>query len=174
MKRVVALVDNLLVETGNLDPRFLPAIAPLCFSGELTLESGNLLLALGKVLVVRVLYPIGGDGKRFQAHVKTGHRPGGGQRVYLDIRAAQGDKIFPAGVLADRCRQDAAFDFLADAALHKAELRELYRLVQRFDIRTHAFAFVASPAVMLAFESGIAGFPALLHPSEEILIGGVQ
>ena len=32
---------------------------------------------------------------------------------------------------------DAAFDLFGDTALHKAEFRQLYRVSQHLDIRTH-------------------------------------
>ena len=41
---IVALVGYMLMEPGNLKPCLFTALAPLCFSGELTLEPGQLLL----------------------------------------------------------------------------------------------------------------------------------
>jgi hypothetical protein len=54
-----------------------------------------------------------------------------------------------------------------------AQLWELEGLSQNLDVCPDALAFVALPAVVLAFEPGIAGFLTLLHPAEEVLKGCV-
>lgn len=63
MQRVLSLAGNVLLQPRYLDPCLFPALAPLCLSGELTLEAGKFAEVLGQVLVVGVLHPIGVDGK---------------------------------------------------------------------------------------------------------------
>lgn len=83
------------------------------------------------------------------------------------------NKVFPAGILADCGRENAPLYLFADSTLYKAELRELYSTIKHFDVLPNALAFVASPMVALALEPWIAGFLALLHTPEEVLIGSV-
>jgi len=58
MQHISSLVRDMLMKECHLDSGFFPAIAPLWFSGELTLETGQLLFGLGKVFGVRILHPI--------------------------------------------------------------------------------------------------------------------
>lgn len=164
----------MFMEPGHLKPCLFPAFTPLLFSGEPTLKLGELLLALGQVLMVWVFHTIGGDSKRLNPHVKTYSRSGRGHRLYLYIGAAQGDEILPAGTTGYRGRKYAPFDIFGDTALHLAQLRELYGFVQNLDVRPNAFALVALPMVMLALEPWIAGFLAPLYTAEKVLICGVQ
>lgn len=123
--------------------------------------------------MVWIFRSIGCDGKCFQAHVDASHRSSSGKRLHLQISTAQGDKVFPAGILADCGRENAPLYLFADSTLYKAELRELYSTIKHFDVLPNALAFVASPMVALALEPWIAGFLALLHTPEEVLIGSV-
>ena len=100
----------MLMESCHLKPCFLPAVAPLCFSGELPLETGQFLLGFCEILVVGVFNAVRGSGKRLSAHVKTNSNSGRGQLLYFHIGTAQGDKVFPTGVFRYCSRQDAAFD----------------------------------------------------------------
>ena len=120
--------------------------------------------------MVRILYAIGGDCKCFQAHVDTGYRPGRGQRHYFYIGATEGNEVFPAWILADSSGQVTPLDIFGDTSLYKAEFWELHRLVQHLDIRPHALALIAFLAMVLALEFWIAGFLALFHTPEEVLI----
>jgi len=174
MHHVHPLVGNVLMEPGHLKPRFLSAVAPLCFSGELPLELCEFLLALGKVLVVRIFHPVGGNGKGFKAHVHADHRTSGRQRVNLYIRAAQGNKVLAAWVLADCGGQDAALDLFADLASYDSQLGELDRSIQHLNVCTYTLALVALTVVMLALEPGITRLPALFNPPEEVLVGEIQ
>ena len=49
VQHVLPLVCNMLMEPCHLKPCFLPAVAPLCFSGELPLETGQSLLGLSLI-----------------------------------------------------------------------------------------------------------------------------
>ena len=59
-------------------------------------------------------------------------------------------------------------------ALHKAELWQLHRLIQHFDVCANAFALIALAMAVFALEPGIAGLLALFHPPKEVLVGGIQ
>lgn len=174
VEHIAPLVLDVLMKPGNPKPCSLPAVAPLCFSGEPALEFCKFLCGLGEILMVGIFHPIGGDCEEFDPHVKANNGPGGGQGLNFHVRTAQGNEIFPAGIPAYGGRQDATFDCFGDTAFYKTELGELHGFIQHFDVRPYAFALVALPVVVLAFESGIAGLLPGLHPAEEILIGGIQ
>ena len=75
-------------------------------------------------------------------------------------------KYFPLGerdIVADRIRP---LTFL--------EIRQLYGLVQNFDVRPHTFALVALTMVTLTLEAGVAGFLSPLHTTEEVLKSCIQ
>ena len=40
VEHILSLVGDVLMQSCQLKPCFLPAVAPLCFSGELPLEPG--------------------------------------------------------------------------------------------------------------------------------------
>lgn len=71
MKHIFSLVCNMFVQSSHLKPSLFPALTPLCFSGELPLETSQLLLGLSEILVVRILYTIGGDSEGFGTQIKT-------------------------------------------------------------------------------------------------------
>lgn len=174
MEHIFPLVCNMLVQPCHLKPSLFPAVTPLCFSGELPLETGQLFLGLGEILVVRVSHPIRCDSEGLDTQIKTYDGPGRGQRICLYIGTAKCNKILAAGIAGYRCRQNATFDFFGDAAFYLAEFRQLNGVAQYFDVPVREFAFVALPTVLFALKPGIARFLVLLHPAEEILEGRVQ
>ena len=63
MEHIFPLVGNAFLEPSHFDPHFLPAVAPLCFSGELPLEMGKFAQVFGEVLVGWMFHAVGGDDK---------------------------------------------------------------------------------------------------------------
>ena len=103
MEHIVSLIRDLFMHPGDGDPRFLPAVAPLWFSGEPALEAGEFTFALTQVAVIRIFNTIRGDGKGFKTHVNADSSTCTGKRINFHISAAQGDKVFAARILGNCC-----------------------------------------------------------------------
>ena len=57
VEHILSLVGDVLMQSCQLKPCFLPAVAPLCFSGELPLEAGQL-FEIAAVVTAKDLIPI--------------------------------------------------------------------------------------------------------------------
>ena len=158
------------MEPCHLDSRLLPVTAALCFSGQLSLESGKLLFQFTEVFWINIFSAIRGYCEGFESHIDTNDRTGLMERLKLHVCAAERNKIFARRVSAYRSRQYTPTHSLGYFAFHYAELGKLYGVFQHLDISSHAFTLVGTPMVMLAFETRIAGLLTILHAAKEILI----
>ena len=174
VEHILPLVGDVLMQPCHLKPSLFPAVALLCFSGELPLEAPQFLLASCKVFVVGIFHPVGGNSKGLDTHVEANSDPSRGQRLHLHVGAAQGNEILAAWIAGDCGGQDASRDRFRDTALHFSQLRELHGSVQHLDVCADAFALVALTVVVLALEPGVSGLLPLLDTAEEVLICGIQ
>ena len=94
------------------DPCFLPALAPLWFSGEPALETSKFTFALTQVAVIWIFNTIRGDGKGFETYVNADSSSCTGKSINFHVSTTQGDKVFAARILGNCCREDTTLHLL--------------------------------------------------------------
>ena len=112
VQHIVTLIANTFMHPSDGDPCLLPALAPLCFSGESALEAGKFAFALAQVAVIRIFDTIRGNGKGFETYVNADNSPCTGQRINFHVSTTKGDKVFTTRILGNCCRENAASHLL--------------------------------------------------------------
>ena len=101
MKGIFPLIGDMLMQSGYLDPRFFSAAAPLCFSGELPLETDQLLFRFSEMFVVRIFDTIRTTHKRLDPHIQTNSGTVRWKHLYLHLGTAQSNEIFTRRIPGD-------------------------------------------------------------------------
>lgn len=130
---VFSLVPHVLMQPGDEASRLVPAAAALCFSGQLPLKPGQAAQAASEVFWIFIPDSFRTDGEVREAHIEADRPAGLFQRGWLDIRTADGYKIFPRRRQFYGCVQNPALYRTRYPAFHKAELWKLDPVVEDFD-----------------------------------------
>ena len=99
MDGIISLVGNVLMQPRNRNAGLLAVTTPLCFSGELPLEAGQLLeIALAAMEVV-IFYTVRSDNQILNAKVDADNSAGLWQWCDIHIGTAEGDIALAAWFL---------------------------------------------------------------------------
>ena len=177
MDNVFPLISNFLMKPS--DPNFclLPVLAPLCFSGELPLETCQLLLVLG--VGTRVIEPLSirSDCKVLESKVDAdyGIRCRYRFNVYVVyVLTADGNEVLATLGLLYGGREDFPLDLFADAAIYVPDFRETDTASYNGD-RAFVIGRLEGQCIpLLRFEMRIPDPAPGLETIEEVFVSGVK
>lgn len=124
--------------------------------------------------MIWIFFSFRGDSKRFDTNIETDCCAGRRKWIDINVSTAQRNKIFSTGVSRNRSGQNSSFHLFRYTAFHLSQFGKLYTVIKDPNIGPNAFAPIALPTVMLAFETRIARIFAVLYAAKKVLICFIQ